>query len=114
MEYSQTGAQAQQGIDPLETHPDSSPLSTWKPKAGWAALDVRGLRQAGCSVVAIGFAALVLSRDEISFTDKQARQVLAGGGSAMADAVLRELVLAGYLDAYTGYYKIAAAHRPRD
>lgn len=93
-------APRQQGIDPHSKRGDGDLV----------ALDVKAIRRAGASLLAIGLAAALLSRDEGAFTEERLRTVY-GIDRQRAPLLLRELLVAGFIEMRAGLYHIAAAHR---
>jgi hypothetical protein len=99
MDNSQTAPQHQPGIDPQP-----------KPRTGRVLLDVLGLRRAGASLEAIGLAGALLSRDETTLTDERFQTVY-GLEKLKAHKLVRELIVAGFLEVRSGLYHVAQAHR---
>jgi hypothetical protein len=106
MNYSANAQKSQEGIDPLES------ASTWKQQAGWAPVDVRTLRAAGASLMSIGLAAALISREEWAIDEGRLERIYSLSPSARG-MVLRELVAAGFLRATDGgLYHVTREHRP--
>lgn len=100
MDNSQNETPHQPGIDP----------QTKRRTAGRVSLDVLGLRRAGSSLEAIGLAGALLSRDETTLTEERFQTVY-GLEKLKAHKLVRELIVAGFLEVRSGLYHVAAAHR---
>jgi hypothetical protein len=103
MNHTEQSGQPQEGIDPL------SNASLTKP-CGVVTLDVARLRKAGASLQAIGLAAAMLSRDEDASTEDRLSRVY-GLDKFRAPKLLRELVVAGFLEVRSGLYHVANDHK---
>ena len=98
---------AQEGVDSLSC---ASPVSAWRNKAGWVSIDVRSLRFRGVSLEAIGLAASILNRGELNFS-MAGLMKSESLNQQRASRLLRELVVAGFLEARPGYFAVTAEHR---
>lgn len=109
MDYSEPAPESQGGIDPLVNDSAQSPQSTAMP--AWQTIRVKDLRAAGASIYAIGLAAAILSREEWSIADAKGPKIFGLNGYVWDDLV-RQLVVAGFLEERSGLWHVARDHRP--